>query len=472
MLTRLVDFAEALRGVGIPVSLTETLDAARVLSLLGPRSREELRCFLSTTLVKNSDHLEIFASLFAIFFAPDPRSPVELCSQNSDDVNASGILMPDDEGLFDTARTTLLEFQQEIVDAMVENDLIRLKVLAANSVAHYSKFEPGKSLSGRYFVHRTLSELNLDALLVLLQQRLKSKYPDDEISGVIMAQVADSKVLQFQGMIEEQIVSLMAIDQGIHRMARLARLSLPEDIDFLRASRAEIDLMRKQIAPLALKFATRLGRRAKRTRRGTLDFRKTFRDSIGYGGVPLRLTYRKPRLIKPEIFVLADLSGSVSSFSAFALQLLFALTQQFSRVRSFVFVNTIDEVTSLMALSYESKDLVGLVSSKASIIDIDGHTNYGTSFEGFGNRFSADVTRRSTVVILGDARNNYHNPRAELLKELKIKAHALYWLNPEPSLYWNSGDSVMAEYAKYCDDVVECRNLRQLGDFVKRVVPT
>ena len=190
------------------------------------------------------------------------------------------------------------------------------------------------------------------------------------------------------------------------------------------------------------------------------------RRSLSTGGVPIEPRFRHPRPAKPEIFVIADISGSVASFARFTLHLVHAISSQFSKVRSFVVIDGIDEVTGFFDGVDDPAEAVAKINAEADVIAFDGHSDYGRALLSFHDRFAKDVTRRSTILILGDARNNYHPARAEVLEEISSRVKALYWLNPEPSAYWDSGDSIVKLYAPHCDDVLECRTLRQLEDFV------
>ncbi|MGC1419326.1 MAG: VWA domain-containing protein, partial [Acidimicrobiales bacterium] len=210
----------------------------------------------------------------------------------------------------------------------------------------------------------------------------------------------------------------------------------------------------------------RLARKRRRRRRGPVDLRHTVRRSLSTGGVPIDLRFKPPRPSKPEIIVIADISGSVASFARFTLHLVHAISSQFSKVRSFVFVDGLDEVTSLFDGADDPSDAVARINSEADVIAFDGHSDYGRAFLTFHEHFADAVTMRTTILILGDARNNYHQAHAEVLADLRYRAKALYWLNPEPTSYWNSGDSIVNQYAPYCDRVIECRTLRQLEAFV------
>jgi uncharacterized protein with von Willebrand factor type A (vWA) domain len=197
-----------------------------------------------------------------------------------------------------------------------------------------------------------------------------------------------------------------------------------------------------------------------------VDLRHTVRRSLSTGGVPIDLRFKPPHPAKPEIFVIADISGSVASFARFTLHLVHAISSQFSKVRSFVFVDGLDEVTRLFEGVDDPAQAVARINAEADVIAFDGHSDYGRALVSFHERFAKDVTRRSTILILGDARNNYHQAHAEVIADLHYRAKAVYWLNPEPTAYWNSGDSIVNQYAPYCERVIECRTLRQLEAFV------
>ena len=181
---------------------------------------------------------------------------------------------------------------------------------------------------------------------------------------------------------------------------------------------------------------------------------------------PAELVFRKPHPAKPEIMLIADISSSVSAFASFTLQLAYAIKSEFSRVRSFVFVDGIVEVTTILDAAADMAAVAHQVNSGTGAVRFDGHSDYGMVLEDFWNRWGEQVRSRTTVIILGDARNNYHAPRSWVLKAIRQRCRHLYWLNPERAYSWDTGDSVISEYGRYCDKTVECRNLRQLHEFV------
>ncbi|MDQ6727172.1 MAG: VWA domain-containing protein [Actinomycetota bacterium] len=216
-------------------------------------------------------------------------------------------------------------------------------------------------------------------------------------------------------------------------------------------------------------MASRLARRRRAGRQGRLDFRRTIHRSLSTGGVPADPRFRRPTPRKPEIMVLADVSGSVATFARFTLQLVHALAGEFSTVRSFVFIDGIDEVTQLFAGTDDMAEALARIHAEADVVAADGHSDYGRAFGSFWHRWGREISPRTTVIVLGDARNNYHAANSGVLADVRRRARRLWWLNPEPRSYWDTGDSIVADYAPHCDRVFECRNLRQLEGFVARI---
>jgi uncharacterized protein with von Willebrand factor type A (vWA) domain len=253
-------------------------------------------------------------------------------------------------------------------------------------------------------------------------------------------------------------------------MAKTLRKPLPEDIDFMHASREEMANLRKAIYPLTRRLAVRLARMRRHGRKGPLDFRSTIRHSLSYGGVPAEPKFRYPRPAKPEIFVIADISGSVAAFARFTLHLVYAISAQFSKVRAFVFIDGLDEVTQYFEGVEDIAEAVHRVNTEADVVWVDGHSDYGHAFEVFWQQYGKEVGPKTTVIVLGDARNNYHASQSWVIKEIRHRARHVYWLNPEPRSYWDTGDSIIGEYGIHSDGVFECRNLRQLERFVDHLV--
>src|SRR4029078_8848321 len=205
-----------------------------------------------------------------------------------------------------------------------------------------------------------------------------------------------------------------------------------------------------------------LARKRRHGRKGPLDFRNTMRHSLSYGGVPAEPKFKYPRPAKREIMVVADISGSVAAFARFTLHLVYAISSQFSRVRAFVFIDGLDEVTRFFENCEDIVEAVHKVNTEADVVWVDGHSDYGHAFEVFWERYGKEIGPKTTVLVLGDARNHYNASQAGVVKEMRQKAPHVCWLNPEPRSYWNTGDSIVGDYGPHTDGVYDCRNLRQL----------
>jgi uncharacterized protein with von Willebrand factor type A (vWA) domain len=241
---------------------------------------------------------------------------------------------------------------------------------------------------------------------------------------------------------------------------------LPEELSFLSAT-ADMEEVQRAIRPLARKLAARVAMKRRRARRGQLDMRKTVRHSLSSGGTPLDIHMRHRAPHRPELFVLCDVSSSVARFSRFGLMLTHALAAQFSKVRSFAFVDTVDEITRFFAHE-DFAAAIEAMSREASVVELEDRSDYGRSIQGFLELTGKDLGPKATLLILGDARNNYRSPRADALRALKEKARHVYWLNPEAVRDWDTGDSVASAYEPFVDKMVEVRNLSQLESFIAK----
>jgi uncharacterized protein len=192
------------------------------------------------------------------------------------------------------------------------------------------------------------------------------------------------------------------------------------------------------------------------------------RRSLSVGGVPIEPAFRAIRASKPDLYVLADVSGSVIEFAKFTLSLLHAMNAEFAKLRSFAFVDGIDEVTGLLEEGGHRMDLRGAFA-RAKLVADDGHSHYGKVFRRFAERYGGDVDGRTTLIVMGDARNNYREPGLEAFRSLAERSRRLYWLNPEPRDEWDTTDSIMSVYGPACDRVFEVRTLRQLTACVDEI---
>jgi uncharacterized protein with von Willebrand factor type A (vWA) domain len=458
VLDLLSSFICELRTVGIPVSMSETVDAARALESIDVADQSLFRSALCATLVKSGDHLSAFDTAYDVFFANRQIDGDVETANAPDTVSRDG-------SAADAPQRSGADLAEQLFDALRENDLRALRQSAAEVVARYAGIEPGRPVGGAYYLYRTIRQLELEEMERRLAT-LSLGTRDDALSERLAHDEAHQRIEDFKTMVEAEIRECLVQDRGAEAMAESVRETLPEDIDVMHANREEMAQLERALRPLSRKLAARLARRRRRRHRGPIDLRHTLHSSLSTGGVPIDVRFKPPRPAKPEIVVIADVSGSVASFARFTLHLVHAISSQFSQVRSFVFVDGLDEVTHLFAETDDPAEAVERITAEADVVAVDGHSDYGRALSIFARRFAPELTRRATVLILGDARNNYHPAQADVLEEIAQRVKAIYWLNPEPRSYWNSGDSILSVYAPHCDDVLECRTLRQLEAFV------
>ncbi|GAA3391462.1 VWA domain-containing protein [Cryptosporangium minutisporangium] len=444
MLAAVEHLVAELRTIGLPISVSEQIDAVRALEHVDVGRRAEVQVALRTAMVKTAAHEHAFDTVFDLFFRPaaDPSSG-----------SGPGPVLTtlDDDAL----RALLL-------DALRAGDVTLQRALAAVLVDRHADVQPGRPVAGTYYLYRTMRAVDAD--------RLVTELLTDEVDGALDARLrtehAEAAVQAFRIEVEAEIRRRLVADRGAAAVAKTLRTPLPEDVAFLTASAKEIARLREIVDPLARVLAARLAQRRRHRPTHRPDVRRTVRRALSTGGVPATVVYRPPRPPKPRLVVLADVSGSVSTFATFTLYLVSALRDAFASVRTFVFVDGVDEVTDLLATEPDLAAATRRINTEGLGVWLDGHSDYGHALEDFDAAWGAQITSRTTVLILGDARANYHAPRAEIVGRLRARAAQLYWLNPESRGAWDSGDSVIGQYAPHCDEVVECRTTRQLKAFI------
>ena len=475
LLELLNGFIVELRSAGLPVSLTENLDAVEAVKHIPIEDRETFKYALAGTLVKNHSHWKAFETVFEVYFSlrgaeyelvdgeweSDDEATQEENQQEGQVQGQGG----SQEGL------TQEQLAEMLFQALAKQDRNLMRTVARQSVQRFAGMEPGRPVGGTYYLYRTLRNLNLEEVLDrLLTSSADSESDLDFLEERLRKDEYEHRIEELKREIEAEIRRRLVADRGVEAMAKTLRKPLPEDVDFMHASREEMVALRRAIWPLTRKLAVRLARKRRHGRKGPLDFRRTVRHSLSYGGVPAEPKFKYPKPSKPEIMVIADISGSVAAFARFTLHLVYALNNQFSKVRSFVFIDGLDEVTDFFENVDDITEAIHRVNTEADVIWVDGHSDYGHAFEIFDERFAKDIGPKTTVIILGDARNNYHASQSWVIKNIEDKARKVFWLNPEPKSYWDTGDSIVGEYSNFCNGTFEVRNLKQLEAFVENLV--
>ncbi|HEY0687842.1 MAG TPA: VWA domain-containing protein [Kribbella sp.] len=454
MLTVLDGLVEELRAYGIPVSVAEHVDAARSLEHVDLLAPAEVRSALRATLVKNRSHLGTFDLVFNLYFG----HTLDL-AQVVESGHRAGV-----RTLADLSEDML---QLTLTDALrvADNRLIRL--LAAELVRRHVRIDPGRPVAGTFYLYRAMRAVDVDGIVAELSAADDLRGgPAAQLQRRLASERADDAVAVLRQEVEAEIRRRLVADRGADAVARTLRRPLPEDLDFLQASHRDAATLRAVLQPMARKLAARLQLKRRQRARGILDLRRTIRRSVSSGGIADPV-FRPRRPTKPRLVIIADISGSVASFAGFTLQLVYALRTEFATVRSFVFVDGMDEVTDVFARAEDVAAAAREINASARGVRYGGRSDYGSALESFAAEVGPQLSTRSTVLILGDARTNNLPARAEALGVIAARSAHLYWLNPEPAAAWDSGDSVMSTYGRYCERVVECRNVRQLRAFIE-----
>lgn len=448
----LVGFVGALREQGISVGPSETVDAGRVMTVLGLEDRVILREGLATAVLRRPDHRDTFDVLFDIWFPPALGARVVVVDADELDMD------------------NLDDVRDRVADLLAADGADGpLNGLIAQIVEAYGRYNSTRGTS--YSAYQAMKSLSLDQIEArLLVGLLGSDDDSSPTNDAIAKSIAKQRMSKVRQMIEAETKRRMAEQLGRERVSAYGVPQLAENVEFLRASGEQLRQMRRVVQPLARTLASRLAARRRRAHTGQIDLRRTLRKSMSTGGVPIDVVQKKPRPARPELVVLCDVSGSVAGFSHFTLLLVHALRQQFSRVRVFAFIDTTDEVTHMFAPDTDLAEAIVRITREAQVFTGDGHSDYGHAFKTFTENFPTVLSPRSSLLILGDARTNYRNPATDVLERMVAASRHAHWLNPEPKNHWGSGDSAAKRY----QDVIpmhECRSAKQLAAVVDNLLP-
>jgi uncharacterized protein len=452
-LQRILDFVAALRRAGVGATQSEAIDAFRTIPHLDLLQREQLREGLASVTVTSQTHRRAFDDLFELYFparrAADDDTPA-VTDDPADDLDQD-------------------DYLKDLLDSLMQGGDDTIRQMARMAVEEFGRVE-GRDGGTSYFQYKVFRAVDLQQLLKDLLSRAQDE-SDGELTALqerLYRDEFEARLRTFQQEVEAEIRRRAAAQRGLDQVADRMTRPPVEELDFFHLTAEDQAQLRAQIQPLARKLATRVAVKRRHGKDGRLDVRRTVRRSLSSGGIPFEPSFKPRRPHKPELFVICDVSGSVASFARFTLMLVHALQEQFSKVRSFAFIDTLDEVTALFEQS-DAADAMKRMMSEAELVWLDGHSDYGHSLERFHAEHARDITPRATVIVLGDARNNYRQANAWVLQDLQRRARKVFWLNPEPIQFWDTGDSIATSYGRYVDDMVEVRNLKQLARFVERI---
>jgi uncharacterized protein with von Willebrand factor type A (vWA) domain len=454
-------FVRAVREAGIPVGISQAVDAAEILTVVDLLDREQLRHGLAAVLLQRAAQRATYDVLFDLWWPLSDRPPAE-DDGDGDPEGERGQSTLDVPGV--DAGDLVELMRAELLRLLMDGNEEDLRRFAREAVQLLGQGQPSPS-GQSFFSYRVLRALSPDTLVSQLLAGLLAEGDRGGLAEQVARQTVRERVAAFRAAVEAEVRRRTAAEKGRDKVAKNAVRPLADQVDFLRAQAADLAELRRAVAPLARRLAVRLSARRRLGREGRLDFRKTVRASLGTGGVPV-VTHHRPRKVhKPELVVLCDVSGSVAGFSHFTLMLTQALREHFTGVRAFAFVDSTDEVTRFFRPGADVADAVARIGREADVVAFDGHSDYGTAFEVFADRWASAVGPKTSLLVLGDGRTNYRQPGLPVLADLVRRSRSAHWLNPEPRRLWGSGDSAADRYGEVID-MVECRNAAQLAEFV------
>jgi uncharacterized protein len=433
----LLRFCDELRTEGLHVGTAEILDAFRALGEISWTEREDFRETLAATLAKSQEDRRLFEVLFDRYFF----NAVEA------EIIDRGLRQERFEG---GDRIDLEDLKAQIQDAIRAGHDGDMADLARLAVAAFGRQGESSGVIG----------VDVQRIRRALDLRQQSSSPEG------LPGLDRENLRRFERQLRRELERAL-----IQRTESLppSRPLIELDRTLPNAPLQDLAQVHRVVAQLKRRLATRGHETRGRRRSQVVDVRRTMRASLETGGVPLRLKYRPRRPRRPEIYVLCDVSTSVTSASVFFLSVLHALHDAFRKLRSFAFVERIDEVTEIFERERNFRTVSERIAREAGVSDVSGYTDYGRVWLEFMGQVGDDLDPRSTVIVLGDARTNGREPHAPMFGRVAERAGRMFWLNPEPRLYWNYGDSVMAAYEPYCDGVFECWTTKQLEQFVNVV---
>ncbi len=307
-------FVHELRTAGLPVSMTENLDAMRAVEFVSFGDREALKTALSSTLVKHVGHQKVFETVFEVYFSmfsPGVDDAGDAAGEGQGEQDAWEQMRAAMEGGGAMGDVSNEELAEMLLDALMNMDTETLRMLASAAVARFAGMEPGRPVGGAYYLYRTLRQLDAEGLVAKMMQRgeEQNEIGQGSFDERLAKEDYEGRLKVLKDMIEAEIRRRLVADRGVEAMARTLRKPLPEDVDFMHASREEMQQLQRAIYPLTRALAARLAQRRRHRNRGHLDFRQTVRHSMQYGGVPVEPKFKRPRPSKPEIMVVADISG-------------------------------------------------------------------------------------------------------------------------------------------------------------------
>ncbi|WP_257168865.1 VWA domain-containing protein [Bradyrhizobium sp. SRS-191] len=446
-------FFRAARGAGVHVSPAESIDAMRAVASIGVADRTVLRDTMLLTLAKSEDEKKALGACFDLFFAHvDPAQAEEKDDAAQDTAsNAAQAAPPSGQPAGGETNAELGPLAQMLLAQNTAD--ISAAIANASSAVGLSEI--------RYFTQRGLfSSRMLETMGI---QRLRDDLDTLTETNPALAERLQTGLDGLRDTVRDTVAQALALygreetENLRHEILRNAQLS--------RIEPRQVAAMRALIRQIARRLRERYSKPRKRQRRGHLDVRRTLRRNAAWGSVPFLTAWKRRHRDRPKIVALCDVSGSVARVSDFFLLLIHSLHDVVSDVRSFAFSGHLIEVSEILEQK-SAEEAMAEIMHKVGF----GSSDYGSSLVDFEKQFMASVTPQTTVIVLGDARSNKLDPRADILKAISERAKRVVWLNPEGRVTWGWGDSEMPRYQTFCNVVRPCATAQQLERAVSDIV--
>lgn len=465
MEARVVEFAEVLRQNGLKVSLSESLDAAQALALVPFDDLPLFRATLKATLCKRASDVPTFDRAFDFFFSGTAKMLENIERSLLARIEAEGLLQGDELKMIVYMLERLAGQLSPLTQATLAGDRGQLARLfrQASLQLDYSKVQ--NALQAGFYSRRLAAGAGGEQL----RADLKSLEAELAARGMSPAglEVTSRHLAQALRTVEDA-ARAEAQRQVTGRLKRSSGAAGDKSLHTL--SRAEIEVAQRSVRALAEKLKARLVRRQRSRKRGQLNPRRTLRKNMSAGGVPMVPQFKTRRPQRPDVVVLCDVSDSVRTASRLMLLFTWTLQSLFSRVRSFIFVSELGEVTRHFkeARAEEALDL----ATASGVISLTSNSNYGHALESFARHQLGTISRRTTVLVIGDGRNNHNQANVWALEAMKRKAKRVVWICTEPRTNWGFGDSEMLAYEKAVSQVVTVTTLAELERVASQLVPS
>ena len=443
MVDFLRDFVHILRSSDLRISTSESIDAMKVISKVGIQDRDLLKDSLSFSLAKTMREKEIFSDCFDGFFE---ENYMNFEKENASLGNEQQTEEVDDLDSLDDGAKNKLENLYKNSD---KNSLMTAMALAAreSNLQDIRLFTQVGMFTRKIFDEMGLETLNND---IFLASRMGDVNREEELK-----EIRENLRIEIRDYIESQ-VKLRTSNTGKQlREEALSQMRLTQ------ADKSDYKIMSGIIKKMAKRLISIHSRRKRKSQRGILDVRSTIRANQEYDGILFETVWKKTKIDRPKIIALCDVSGSVANVSRFFLMFLHSLTEILPNVRTFAFSNKAGEVTDL----FENKD-IEVAAAETLLLNGGGSTDYGQAFVDLEGLLENKIDRKTTVIILGDARSNYGDPRCDVLKKIQEKSKRILFLNPEPKSVWGTGDSEMLRFVPYCNKSKVCKSLFDLEHVV------